>query len=58
VAVLHVEGRMSDDDHYDDFVDWSEGLAEDARGAIYQPMGTRQFCTLCRHGIETSFCNR
>lgn len=38
VAVLHVEGHMTDDDHYDAFDDWSLALAEATQGAIYNPM--------------------
>lgn len=38
VAVLHVEGHMTDDDHYDAFDDWSLALAEATKGAIYNPM--------------------
>lgn len=35
VAVLHVEGHMTDDDHYDAFDDWSMALADATQGAIY-----------------------
>src|SRR5262249_9147157 len=37
VAVVHAEGRLTDDD-YDDFVEWMEALAEATRGAIHDPM--------------------
>lgn len=37
VAVLHAEGRLSDDT-YDDFDEWTTALAEAARGAVYSPM--------------------
>jgi hypothetical protein len=37
VAVLHADGRLSNDT-YDDFDEWTRALAEATHGAVYSPM--------------------
>lgn len=38
VAVIHVEGHITDDGHYDAFDDWSLVLVQRTEGALYSAM--------------------